>query len=273
MDYTDITYEVDQRSAVITLNRPDRLNAWTGQMEKDLRDAVQRAEDDSEVIAMIITGAGRGFCAGADMAGLQSIAEAGGTEGLHGEKVANGRIEANYQERWSWLHATKKPLIAAVNGPAAGIGFVLALSCDMRFASQDARFGTAFAKLGLIAEHGISWLLPRAVGTGYALDLLYSARVIGADEADKIGLVQRVYAPDELLPKTKEYVAETLSQASPAAMAVTKRLVWDAQFQDLAAANHAADRATAERLKDPEFGEGLAAFAEKRPPRWSGLGK
>lgn len=272
MDYTDILYEVDQRSAIITLNRPDRLNAWTPQMAKDLKDAVRAAEADPEVLAIIITGAGRGFCAGADMAGLNDIAAAGGTDKGHDGHTAGDSIEANYQGTWSYLLGTSKPTIAAVNGAAAGIGFILSLNCDMRFASEDARFGTAFAKLGLIAEHGISWLLPRAVGTGNALDLLYSARVIGAEEASKMGLVQRVFAPDELLPQAKAYVADTLAQASPAAMAVTKKLVWDAQFQDLANALDAADVATAERLKDPEFKEGLKAFAEKRPPNWSGLG-
>ncbi|MGE5594479.1 MAG: enoyl-CoA hydratase-related protein, partial [Hyphomicrobiales bacterium] len=204
MDYQDILYEVDGHAAVITLNRPEKLNAWTGTMEREYRDALKRSDADPQVRAVILTGAGRGFCAGADMGALNEIAAAGGQDSR--EEPQTGGIEDNYRQPFSFPLATKKPLIAAVNGPAAGLGLIHSLYCDIRFASEQARFGTAFAAIGLVAEHGISWLLPRLVGTGNALDLLYSARVIGAEEALRMGLVQRVYPADELLPATREYV-------------------------------------------------------------------
>ena len=271
MDYTDIIYEVDGSAAVITLNRPARLNAWGGRMGHEVPDALNRADSDRAVRGVIITGAGRGFCAGADMGMLNSIASAGGEAVAEDPLATPGPIEANYHQRFSWPLATKKPLIAAVNGPAAGLGLILSLYCDMRFASESARFGTAFAKIGLIAEHGVSWLLPRAVGTGNALDLLYSARVIGADEALRMNLVQRVFPNDELLPATKEYVAQ-LATSSPEAMRVMKRLVWDAQFQDLAQAIQSANASMPPTLAGEDFKEGLAAFAEKRPPIFRGVG-
>ncbi|MCC7364653.1 MAG: enoyl-CoA hydratase/isomerase family protein [Dehalococcoidia bacterium] len=273
MDYQDIIYEVDGPAAVITLNRPERLNAWTPTMQREYRDAMERADKDPAVRGVILTGAGRGFCAGADMGNLNSIASGGGSNpaAAHAATAAAGGIEANYQEPHSWPLAMRKPLIAAVNGPAAGLGLVTTFYADMRFASQSARFGTAFSKLGLIAEHGASWLLPRMVGTANALDLLYSSRVIGADEALRIGLVQRVYPDDELIPATKEYVATLARTISPRAMMITKRLVYDSLFQDLREAVAAADEGIRVTTSSPDFKEGLAAFAEKRDPVWPPL--
>ena len=271
MEYADILYEVDGSAAVITLNRPARLNAWGGHMGREVPDALNRADADRAVRGVIITGAGRGFCAGADMGMLNSIADAGGETVEADPRSIAGPIEANYHQRFSWPLATKKPLIAAVNGPAAGLGLILSLYCDIRFASENARFGTAFAKIGLIAEHGVSWLLPRAVGTGNALDLLYSARVIDAAEALRMNLVQRVYPADELLPAAKAYVAQ-LATSSPEAMRVMKRLVWDAQFTDLATAVQSANATMPPTLAGPDFKEGLDAFAGKRPPVFRGIG-
>src|SRR5262249_17669142 len=142
-------------------------------------------------------------------------------------------LEANYEQAFTFPLATQKPLIAAVNGPAAGIGMILSLYCDLRFGSDNARFGTAFSPLGLIAQPGMSWILPAVVGMGNAMDLLYSARVIDAQEALRMGLLQRVYPQAELLDRAREYVNVTLARSSPKAMQVTKRLAWNAQFQDL----------------------------------------
>lgn len=270
MNYEDILYEVDGPSAVVTLNRPGRLNAWTTTMEREYKDALKRADADPQVRAIIVTGAGRGFCAGVDMGQLNSIAQGGGLAADRYEERAGG-IEANYQQVFSWPLAIRKPLIAAVNGPAAGLGMVHALYCDMRFASESARFGTAFSAIGLIAEHGLSWLLPRIVGNGNALDLIYSSRVIGAEEALRMGLVQRVYPDGELIPAAKAYIEELARRASPHAMMVSKKLVYDAQFTDLATAVQSANRAMAETTQSPAFKEGLQAFAEKRNPDWPGL--
>jgi enoyl-CoA hydratase/carnithine racemase len=275
MDYEEILYEVDGTTAVITFNRPARLNAWTAMMEREYRDALKHADSDSGVRAIVVTGAGRGFCAGADMAGLNAIADAGGTDGGGGRRdqalQSVDSLAANYSQHFTFPLNTRKPLLAAINGPAAGLGFVMTLYCDIRFASDQARFGTAFAAIGLIAEHGISWLLPRIVGVANALDLLYSARIIDAQEALRIGLVSRVVPHDELLPAAKEYAAYVATRSSPTAMSVIKRLVYDAQFTDLAKATQAANEAMAESLTRPDFKEGLAAFAEKRPPNFAPL--
>ncbi|MCK9518677.1 MAG: enoyl-CoA hydratase [Dehalococcoidia bacterium] len=270
MEYQDIIYEVEDATAVITLNRPEKLNAWTSTMERELRDAFKRTDADQGVRSVILTGAGRGFCAGADMGLLNTIADAGGQDERAVEPESGG-IEDNYRQTFTFPLTTRKPLIAAVNGPAAGLGLIISLYCDMRFASDRARFGTAFAPLGLVAEHGVSWTLPRAVGIGNALDLLYSGRVVGADEALQMGLVQRVYPHDELLTQTKEYTAYLARRSSPQAMRVMKKLVWDAQFQDLAGATKAANAAMAQSVASPDFKEGLNAFAEKRDPRYPGL--
>lgn len=272
MDYSDILYEVDGAAAVITLNRPEKLNAWTPAMGREVPDAIERADRDRAVRGVILTGAGRGFCAGADMGTLNSIADAGREDVVEDPRSTPGTIEANYHQRFSFPLRGQKPLIAAVNGPAAGLGLILSLYCDIRFAAEQARFGTAFVKLGLIAEHGVSWLLPRAVGIGNALDLLYSARVVGAEEALRMGLVQRVAPAEQLLPQVKEYIAGLARTSSPEAMRVMRRLVWDAQWTDLATAVHAANAAMPPTLASDDFKEGLAAFAEKREPRYQGVG-
>lgn len=270
MEYTDIRYEVEDPVAVITLNRPEKLNAWTSAMDREVRDALARAEADRAVVGIILTGAGRGFCAGADMGMLNSIADAGG-EQVYAQPAAEG-LEANYQQRFSFPLAVRKPLIAAVNGPAAGLGLILSLYCDIRFASESARFGTAFSALGLVAEHGVNWLLPRAVGMGNALDLLYSSRVIDAAEALRMGLVQRVYPGDELLPAARAYIEDLARRVSPQALAEIRRLTWDAQFTDLATATRLGNEAIARTTAQPGFKEGLTAFAEKRPPRFERYG-
>lgn len=272
VDYGDIRYEVEDSAAIITLNRPDKLNAWTSRMEQEYREALQRADADRGVRSVILTGAGRGFCAGADMGHLNTIADTGGT-GDEGGGAAPGGLEANYRQHFSFPLTTQKPLLCAVNGAAVGLGLVIALYADVRFASDQARFGTAFAALGLVAEHGTNWLLPRMIGTSNALDLLYSSRVIGAEEALRMGLVSRVVPHAELMPAVKEYAAQLAARSSPRAMRGIKRLVYDAQFTDLATATQAGNDAMVGSFDNPDFKEGLAAFAEKRQPRFEPLGQ
>lgn len=270
MEYTEVLYEVEDGLGLITLNRPAKLNAWTPAMEREFRDALDRSDRDPAVRAVILTGAGRGFCAGADMGTLNTIADAGRNDRAH-VAPATGAIEDNYRQNFSFLLAARKPLVCAVNGVAAGLGMIIPLYCDVRIASEQARFGTAFASLGLVAEHGVSWLLPRIVGMANALDLLYSARMIGAEEALAMGLVSGVVPHDDLATATKAFAGQLVERSSPRAMARIKRLVWDAQFQDLATATQAADRAMAESFTEPDFKEGLAAFAERRPAEYAGL--
>jgi len=272
MEYADILYDVEDGAAVITLNRPAKLNAWTGAMEREYRDALARADRDQGVRTVILTGAGRGFCAGADMGHLNQIADAGSEDGVMAPADALGDVDENYRQRFSFPLGGRKPLLCAVNGPAVGLGLVMSLYCDIRFASEEAKFGTAFASLGLVAEHGISWLLPRIVGLANALDLLYSARVISAGEALRMGLVNRVVPHAELLPATKEYARSLAERSSPRAMSRVRRLVYDAQFTDLATATRAANSAMEASFGNPDFKEGLAAFAERRPPRFEPVG-
>src|SRR5271165_1858953 len=198
MSYQDILYGVEDGVAVITLNRPDRLNAWRAEMEREVRAAMKSAADDEAVRVIVLTGAGRGFCAGADMGGLQSIVPSSRGEGAAAAPARSrpGPFDpasrSDFQKQYSYFPAVPKPIIAAINGACAGLGLVMALYADIRFASDAAKLTTAFARRGLIAEHGISWLLPRIVGVANAADLLFSARTILAPEAGAMGLVNRV---------------------------------------------------------------------------------
>ena len=189
MAYTDILYGVDNLIATITLNRPDKLNAWTSEMDREVRHAVEAAAADGNVRAIVLTGAGRGFCAGADMSRLSKVAAEGRPSGNGSQQ---GRNSGNFAQKFSYLLAVPKPIFAAINGPIAGIAVCLVLFCDFRYMAEGARLTTAFAKRGLIAEHGSSWMLPRLIGPMNALDLLYSARMVEAAEAERLGLVRQL---------------------------------------------------------------------------------
>ena len=180
MAYTDILYGVDDFVATITLYRPDKLNAWTSEMDAEVRAAIESAAADDSVRAIILTGAGRGFCAGADMSRLSRLSAGETPRAIVG---ANGSKSGNFEQKFSYLLGVPKPIFAAINGPIAGIAFCLSLFCDFRYMAEGAKLTTAFAKRGLIAEHGSSWMLPRLIGPMNALDLLYSARMVDAAEA------------------------------------------------------------------------------------------
>ena len=277
VDYQEIVYEVSEAIATITLNRPDKLNAWTIRMESEYRHAMEAAEKDPDVRVIIVTGAGRGFCAGADMKMLSGISQ-GDTLGRGGEatdlpKATPGTaadVRDDFRMVYTYPPAIRKPIIAAVNGAAAGLGFIHALYCDMRFASERARFGTAFARRGLIAEHGISWMLPRLIGLQNALDLLYSGRMIDAQEALAMGLVSKVLPHDDLIPTVRAYATELATLSSPRSMAIMKRQVYDAQFQDLATANTIGNDEMLKSFETEDFREGVASFVERRPPKFTG---
>ncbi len=276
MQNNEVLYEVSDGIATLTLNRPDKLNAWTGQMDVEYRAALAEAEQSPDVRVIIVTGAGKGFCAGADMGGLQATAEAGGTGGGNdrGELAKPGQgddARDDYKRNYSFPPSVGKPIIAAINGAAAGLGFVHMLYCDMRFASEKAKFTTAFARRGLIAEHGLSWLLPRIVGMHNAMDLTLSARVITAQEAYEMGLVGTVFAAEELMDGVREYAIQLATFSSPRSMKISKRLLWDAQFQTLGEAIDLANVEMAESLTKDDFKEGVASFLEKRTPEWPAL--
>ncbi|HMA10055.1 MAG TPA: enoyl-CoA hydratase, partial [Ramlibacter sp.] len=227
MDYQHILYGVEHRIATITLNRPDRLNAWTAIMEREVRLAMESAAADEGVRAIVLTGAGRGFCAGADMNLLQAI-DANAMRDDSWTRPFDMNRRPDYQTRYAFYPAIAKPVIAMLNGPTAGIGLVHALYCDIRFAADTAVFTTSFSRRGLIAEHGLSWMLPRIVGHANALDLLLSARKVMAPEAQAMGLVNKVFAADSLVSETYAYARDLADNVSPRSMAVIKRQQYEA---------------------------------------------
>ena len=269
-------YNVADRVATITLNRPDKLNAWTGTMEQEVRASMREAENDADVRVIILTGAGRGFCAGADMSLLGSIAQQGlgdqGREHVLRNTGNGGRAGArpDFQKKYSYFPSIQKPVIAAVNGPAVGLGFIITLYCDLRFASESARFGTAFAKRGLIAEYGISWMLPRLIGPANAMDMLFSARLVDAGEALRIGLVNQVFPQDSFMQSVNAYAKDLANNVSPRSLRVIKEQVYNGMFQTLSEAFEGAEQEMVKSLQCEDFKEGVAHFLEKRAPAFTG---
>ena len=276
--YEDILLEVKDRVAIITLNRPEKLNAWTPEMGTSLRRAVTRSAKDDNVRVIVVTGAGRGFCAGADMERLKKIQQS--SEGRSAALAADPEpappalpgldVSQHYAGRFGYLFAVQKPLIAAINGACAGLGFVFPLYCDLRFASTEARFTTSFAQRGLIAEHGVSWLLPRLVGSSRALDLLLSARKFDGAEAERIGLVQKAFPADTFLFDVLAYARTLADTVSPRSMAVIKAQIWGAAYQDFNQSLEVANAEMAKSFATEDFKEGVAHFVEKRAARFTG---
>lgn len=270
MTYQHILYDVESRIATITLNRPDRMNAWTPTMEREVREAMGAAANDDDVRVIVLTGAGRGFCAGADMDALKGLDPNDIKKRGNEIPAFDMNRRPDWQSRYGFYPSIGKPIIGMLNGATAGIGLVHALYCDVRFAADNTVFTTAFARRGLIAEHGISWMLPHIVGHANALDLLLSARRVSSEEALRIGLVNRLYPPDQLREQTYAYARDLADNVSPSAMAVIKRQLYDVPFQTLAEATIDANREMAVALAGADFREGVASFMEKRPPRFTG---
>jgi len=275
MPTQETLYSVAHRVATITLNRPDKLNAWTALMESEVRSHMENAEQDDAVRVIVLTGAGRGFCAGADMSLLSAVAERGlddrGREHvLHNEGNRREGVSADFQKRYSYFPAIGKPVIAAINGPVVGLGLVITLYCDLRLASDASRFSTTFARRGLIAEYGMAWMLPRIIGIANALDLLFSARTIDAAEALRMGLVNRVFPHETFLEKAQESAQELASTVSPRSLRIIKRQVYEAMSQPLAEAFDISVREMMACFRTEDFKEGVAHFFEKRPAAFTG---
>lgn len=272
MTYTQITAATDDAVCTITLDRPDKLNAWTGTMQTEFGAAIDAAARDREVRAIVVTGAGRGFCAGADMSILEAGAAGQAPDGetpRTAPAAASGEFEANYTHRFSRLLRVPKPIFAAINGPVAGIGLCMTMFCDFRYMADGQKLTTAFAKRGLIAEHGISWMLPRLVGVTHALDLLFSARTLVTNEAAAIGLVKSLPA-EGFLAAVQQVAREMTRSASPRSIGVIKRQVWDSLLQSLDEAWRRADADMVESFASDDFREGVAHFIEKRAPAFTG---
>ena len=278
MPTQEILYTVSGRVATVTLHRPDKLNAWTRTMEAEVRQAMQQAASDDRVRAIVLTGAGRGFCAGADMSLLQDVVEGrvhpqpepGRDDGDADGIVDQMDWRADFRRQYSYFPALPKPVIAAINGPAVGLGLVIAMFCDLRFASEEAKFGTAFARRGLIAEYGLAWLLPKVIGHANALDLLLSARIVNAQEALRMGLVNQVLAHDKFMDGVYAYANDLADRVSPRSMRVIKRQVYEAMFQTLGQALNTAAGEMGASLQCEDFKEGVAHFVEKRDAAFTG---
>ena len=256
-DQAVVGYEVENGVAWIRLNRPDRMNAVNGELRRGLVDAVRRADRDEDARVVVVTGTGRAFCAGAD------VREFGSREGSVDE------IRGEYELLLGRLHEMPKPTIAAMNGVAAGIGASLALSCDIRYVVPEASFVEAFVKIGLTVDGGATWLLPRLIGAGRALEMMYTGDPLGAEEAARLGLVNRVVAPEELEPVVRS-LAERLAAGPRHALGAIKRSVNHAMHSTLEEAIEFEFHLQAVQMRHDDFREGVSAFLEKRQPRFQG---
>lgn len=257
----ELLYTVQDRVARITINRPERLNAWTPTLETELRRAIDQAARDEGVRCAVLTGAGRAFCAGMDM----EVLKAGGRAALPIREPG----DQDRLQRYGYLWAFPKPLLAAVNGAASGVGLCLALFCDVRYVAAGAKLSLPYARRGLAAEHGIAWLLPRLIGPMNAADLLLSGRTFLAEEAGRMGLANLLPA-DGFLDEVLKRAGEIANLASPRSVLVMKRQLLDARYQTLGHATQVADQEVARCRDTEDFQEGISHFLEKRHPRFTG---
>lgn len=264
-----ILYEAtDSGVAIVTFNRPDRLNAWGPDIAAGFYAAIDRAESDHAIRVIVLTGRGRGFCAGAYLGAPDSAANMGETM-AKAEKTDLADLVGERPPHF--VTTLRKPVIAAINGACVGIGLTQALMCDVRFAAAGAKFGAVFARRGLIAEFGISWILPRLTSMAVALDLLLSGRTFLAEEAAELGLVKEVVAADDLMKRVLEYAENMAANCSPASMAVIKRQVYGDSTRDVVDATARAEVLLHEAMPRPDVIEGITSFLEKRPPQFPSL--
>ena len=261
MDYQEILYAVEDHVLTITLNRPEKLNAFTGRMMFEVIDALDCADADDDVRAIIFTGAGRAYCAGADLSagsGTFDSRERSADVGIEGMRDGGGRVTLR-------LYDCKKPLIAAINGPAVGVGVTMTLPMDIRLASTDARFGFVFARRGICLEAASSWFLPRVVGVSQALEWVYTGRVFPASEALAGGLVRSLHAPGELLPAARELAREIADNTSAISVAMSRQLIWKMLGADHPMEAHKVDsRAISALGQSADAHEGVGSFHAKR---------
>ena len=267
---SDLIARKDGKAGRFTLNRPGALNALTYEMCLQIESYLGKWEADPDIDVILFEGAGeRAFCAGGDIQGFDNLVP----EQLIVKTPIefNMNIRADYQTRHAYLPSLRKPVIGMVNGAAAGLGLLYALGCDMRFAANSAKFTTAFAKRGLAAEFGMSWLLPKVVGHANAMDLLLSARTIGADEAKELGLVNKIFTPETLRDETLAYAREMVKWCSPTSMRHIKKQAWDTPFQSLQEAVRDANQIMLQTNRSEDFTEGTESFRDKRAPKFPAI--
>ena len=264
MEFEQIRYEVDDRVLTITMNRPERLNAWTPRMLTELLEAFDRADADDDVRAIIVTGAGRGFCAGADL-------EAGGETFDYRARGIEDEVPRDGGGRFALrVFASTKPVIAAINGPAVGVGATMTLPMDVRLAADTAKMGFVFSRRGIVPEACSSWFLPRLVGISQAMEWVATGRVFSAKEAQAGGLVKSVHPQDELLATATALAREIADNTAPVSVALARRMMWTMLGAEHPMDAHRADsRAMFARGRSGDVREGIASFLEKRPPRFT----
>jgi enoyl-CoA hydratase/carnithine racemase len=268
MTYQQIRYEVQDRIATVTLNRPEHLNAWTDVMAEEVYQATHVASADEDVRVIVLTGAGKAFCAGGDITGFKSDNPRQLIDKL--PRPYDFSRRPDYQSRTAYFPSLPKPIIAMLNGATAGIGLIHALFCDMRFAAEDAVITTAFSRIGLASEYGMAWILNRVVGHANAIDLLLSGRKVKGLEAQAMGLVNQSTGRNSLEQVTLEYARELAEKVSPRSLRVMKQQLWNLPFQTLHEALITDSEAMLEANVCEDFKEGKLAFMEKRPPRFTG---
>jgi len=266
-------YEVDSGIATIWLNRPHRMNAWTGRLHTEYRYLLAKADADDAVQAIVISGRGKGFCVGGDSQALEGHADRGSYDPGTSADIANPGygIAEEFDAPFAYHFGLTKPCIAAINGPAAGVGLALACFADIRFAVPGVKFTTAHGKLNLPAEYGLSWMLPRIVGLGRANDLLLTSRVFTSDEAFELGLVNALYAPDELMASTYDYVRRMITTVSPNSLRQTRWQIYRDLHRDVATSVRESEKLLNTMIGEADYKEGVRAFIEKRQPRWPSL--
>lgn len=266
---------IEDRIGVITLNRPQRMNAWTGRMHTEYRWCLQALDDNPAVGAIVVTGKGRGFCVGGDAEALTGHAAKGGYDpGTPKEMAMPGfGVDERFDASFAYQFGLSKPILAAMNGPAAGVGLALACFADLRFAAAGAKFTTAHGKLNLPAEYGLSWLLPRMLGLTRANELLLSSRAFTAEEALALGLVNEVLPAERVLERTLEYAGNLLATVSPNSLRQTRWQIYRDLQQTVDVSVTASEDLLNQMMKEPDYAEGVQAFLEKRPPAWGGGGK
>ena len=274
MELKNTEYEVDSQGvAIIWLNRPHRMNAWTGRLHTEYRHLLERANSNTAVRAIVVTGRGRGFCVGGDSEALSGHADRGGYDaGISADIAKPGYgIDEHFDASFAYHFGLDKPVIAAMNGPAAGVGLALACFADLRFAVPDVKFTTAHGKLNLPAEYGLSWMLPKIVGLGRANDLLLTSRVFTSDEALTLGCVNQIVEPAELVAQTVAYAHQLIASVSPNSLRQTRWQIYKDLHRDVASAVIESERLIEDMAMEEDFKEGIAALVEKRPPDWPSI--